>query len=247
MVHVDTKNELIESVKTEINKRISSTIYGTFAVYWAIFHWKFLVALFIVGGDQILTSKGLLKTDYLYLLISDWKSVYFYVSWITPIVLTYLTIWYFPEWFLLKAHQKDINYRVEKEKIRLKGEKQILEKETEVQKIQTEQVAEKIQTAKKERELISAAPLTEWMNEYLQFKKTTYFSEFDMVIENIYKNGGRGDYLPTKLLAYIHSNKIVKIIEGEDNSLNHVLFMSFTEKGDYFVSCYTEEMGREPF
>ena len=58
-------NEIVNSLKDTLNKRINSSVYGTFSLYWLVFHWNFIFTIFFVSEDKIWESTHLLKNDYL--------------------------------------------------------------------------------------------------------------------------------------------------------------------------------------
>lgn len=148
-------NEIVESAKNELRKRFASPVFGTLLIYWTIFHWQFLVATFFVGEDKIWEAHQMLKSEYLKITFQNPSGWYFYVSWVFPVILTYLTIWKFPRWFLLRAHKEDAKYRVAEEKIRLDAQKDIIKTETEVEKLNVEKLEEQAARVEKEKEVVA--------------------------------------------------------------------------------------------
>jgi hypothetical protein len=107
-------NEFKQSVNKAINKRLTTPIYGTFFIYWVIFHWNFVYTTFFVSEDKIWQSTGLLKNIYLEQYYFNYHNFDFFILWILPVILTWLTIWFFPKYVLISAFKKDEEYETEK-------------------------------------------------------------------------------------------------------------------------------------
>ncbi len=234
---MEAKNEIVDSVKQELGRRMLSPVFGTFVIYWTIFHWQFLVSLFFVSSEQIWQSERMLKTDYLKISYMNWSDPYFYLAWVFSVLMTVLTIWKFPDWFLLKADQLDTDYRVEREKIRINGEKEIIGKEIAKEVISTKKIQKeitKVQTANKLSETLTDEQ--KWLIEYEEFKKHQLFKEYSQILNCVYKNGGylqSGTTVDPDVLAIADVKELVDFMRDENR-------IALTKKGKIFADKFLE-------
>ena len=119
-------NEIYSSWKDTMKKRASSSLYGTFVLYWLIFHWNFVYTLFFVSEDIIWNSMNLFKNDYLVKIFFNYTEVSFYLFWVLPIIFTWLTIWIFPEYIVIPAFKKEEENETRKSIIKLEEQKKII-------------------------------------------------------------------------------------------------------------------------
>lgn len=239
-------NEILDSFNGVIKKRLTTPIYGTFLLSWIIFHWKFIFSLFFVSEDKIWQATGLLKNDYLskeFFNFSDW---YFYVSWIMPIILTWLIIWKFPKWISIPAFKKAEEEKTEKIIIKINEQKKIETGQIKLQEENIKKIKTVAQKTKKEKEIEKLDPTINWKEEFEQFKKHHIFYKFKQIIESLYKHNGRitlftsGGYsrvVGPDILALAHSKELINI----KNDKNSIEVIELTNKGKFFVSKYLEE------
>lgn len=247
MVSSDINTEVSDTVKEELKKRLLSPIFGTFIIYSVISHWQFFVTAFLVSSDQIWVAKHMLKAEYLKVTYANPHDWYFYASWIVPAVFTWLTIWKFPDWFLLKADQKDTDYRVAKENIRLQGEKKIIREELAVQRISTKKAEQETQKIKKQREAKSILSQDQiWKEEFDEFRKSHLFSKMRQLESVLYTNSGNtrkwngtshARIIDSDILASAHTDGLITI-----NGASEKEKIELTEKGKYFMSAYLKEV-----
>ncbi|PIQ78691.1 MAG: hypothetical protein CO042_03250 [Parcubacteria group bacterium CG_4_9_14_0_2_um_filter_41_8] len=228
MIDQITNNEITNSVKKNFKDRFSSPVFGTFFIWWVIFHWEFVYAMFFVDESRVWRTTNMLMNDYLrarYFHI-DWSFVFF---WLAPFVMTFVTIWWFPRFILIPLFRKWEEYESEKQIIKIKIGRKI-EEET-VKRLEV--TSQKIE---KEKKIEEADPSINLEREYLQFRKSDFFNNFKRLIESIYKHHGYVSTVnfevPRDILAYTHSNGLV---EFEDNNRK----IHLTEKGKYFVKQYS--------
>jgi len=243
------KNEISESARDEFYKKLVSPIWGTFAIYWIVFHWQFLATLFFVSEEKIWIAKNMLKSHYLKLVFVNVNDWYFYVSWVAPIVLTYLTIWRFPEWFLLPAYHKDVDYNVEKENIRLRGQQRILKEETNVEKANLEKLTETGERIKKEKEVTESLTDEErWEEELdinLKNNKGSIITPLISADTAVYKT--RGDYVTrhgfsSDQFTYLEPATLSLLDQsGLINFSSEGKKVVLTPKGKYFIKRLREK------
>lgn len=235
-------NEFMQSVNDTIKKRTASPVYGTYIIYWVIFHWQLIYTAFFVSEDKIWASSGLLRNEYLYKTFFNYNNLSFYLYWILPAILTFLTIWYFPVWFGIAAFSKDEEFRIKKRKIRIQKNKELEVEETKLEEKNVERLETVEKKVKKEKDIKFLDPTIEWQKDYEKFKQTKFFKSFNFIIESIYKQNGwikknvgyNVFQIPQDLLAYAHTNNLVKFINKSEQ-------IELTDKGKFFVKNYTIE------
>lgn len=229
-------NDIKETAKEVIKKRFSNNIYVNFGFVWLVFHWEFTYTMLFLSEDLIYQKYGILKNDYLVETFFNLNSWYFWVSWVTPIAITYLLIWWIPKYIFIPAHKKDIEYEYAKEEAELETKEFIERKKKDVVK-ETEARLEV------ESKLESEYPQYALEKDYNSFKKSKFYKDFKIIIESVYSRNGEirieDPYegrlffqIPTEILSYAHSNDLVEI-EGEKIKL--------TSKGKYFVKEYNKD------
>jgi hypothetical protein len=236
-------NEITNSIKDTIKSRLNSSVYGTFLIFWLIFHWRFVYTLFFVDERIIWSSMQIFKNDYLIKTFFDWGTINFYIWWVLPFIFTYLAIWILPHYVLLPAFQKEQEYEFKKRKLEINNEKKLIDETTELQKAKVEElevVEEKVQKEQKIKE--ATDPEVKWKEEYKQFIRSGFFSDFNKIIKSIYQNNGDikvpNEYgnivfqVPENLLAYVHVNDLVILDKHEGK-------IELTEKGKFFVKQFS--------
>lgn len=242
------KNEIVDSLEDTMKKRAVTPIYGVFLISWIIFHWKFVLSIFLVSEEKIWQSAGVLKIDYLSNLFFNYNSWVSYISWILPFIFTWLIIWKFPKLFLLPAFEKDEEYRIKKKIIRIKNETDLTKEQIKLELqniVKLDTVEEK---TKKEKELEELDPTIKWEKEYLELRETKHFKDdFYYIKDIIVKQRGflssLGELLPNKraqgiLGDYIFVLEAKGFLEISDN--NNVI--TPTEKGKYIISRYIDDI-----
>jgi ABC-type multidrug transport system fused ATPase/permease subunit len=240
MNNKELKNEIFDFVREKINDIFDSSVYGTFIVYWFIFHWKFIITIFFVSEEQIEKIKyGVLKTDYLAQLLWDVQHPFLSaLVFILPIFFTFLSIWVFPKLFVFRAYERQKLNNREKGRIDNEINKKYL---NEINTIKTIE----IDNEKKQKELERG-----WLSEYYIFRdKTKLYDDFIFIKKSIYYYNGnikvedemsfdinRKTYqfeIPLDILSYCHSNNLINI----DNNRGKI---ELTDKGKYFMLKYNE-------
>ena len=235
-------NEVVDSVEDICKKRLTSPLYGVFLISWIVFHWNFIFTMFFVSEDKIWEATKMLKIDYLsktFFNYSDWK---FYLFGALPFLMTYLIIWHFPKWFSLPAYEKEEEYKTKKRKIKIRELKKIKIRENEFEEQNIKSLDLETKKSEKEKEIEKIDPTKRWRLEYISFRRSKFFKDFNMILKSLYEGGGKiGWYdnskwtiVPKNILAYSHSNDIIKIDAKSET-------ISLTEKGKFFVKEYTLE------
>lgn len=236
-------NEIIDSVSESWKEKVNTPIYGVFSIWWAVFHWKLLITIFLVSEDRIWEASHLLKGDYLSKAFFDIHDWYFWVSWVLPFILTYLVIWILPKWVLIPAFKKDEQDKVEKKRIRIQEQQKLSEAEKKFEETETKKLSAVEEKVKKEKAIKNIDPTINWEKEYISFRNSKYYSDFNVVIESVYERNGLVSWkdsnyqyhgIPKGILAYSHANGLV-----EFSSENRMI--DLTEKGKFFVKQFSAD------
>lgn len=239
-------NEVTDSFSNLVKKRLTTPIYGTFLMFWVVFHWKFLVAIFFADEEMLWKSQHILKNEYLEKLFFNYRDPCSYVLWILPFVLTFFAIWKFPKWFLLPAFKKEEEYKVEKKKIRLQEENKIIREQRLLEEEDTKKLETSIIRERKEKEVEKENPKILWEKQYQKLKETKHFrDDFWIIKELMFKNNGSIDQLAT-IINSEEAIDIVKdyiyVLSSKDIFLNDSNNLFLTDKGKYIMSRYIEDI-----
>lgn len=234
--------EIVSSITETVKNRLTNSLYGTFFVTWLVFHWNFVFSVFSLDDTKILQMTGLLKNDYLYLKYFNINDLYFWFSWIMPFILTYIIIWHFPKWVLIKAYKKTEQYKTEKIIIKMSQKIKIEREDTQLQEQTAKRVSATIKKFVEEKKIKEENPTISWDEDYNKFKRLDFFHNFSKIIESYYKRKAdivEKDHfdekvifeIPEDILAYAHSNEIIEI----DKKSNKI---EVTTKGKYFINKF---------
>lgn len=236
-------NEIVDSLKDEMNKRLNSSFYGTYFIFWVIFHYKFIFALFFVSEGKIWDGTNMLKSDYLgkeFFNTSDW---HFYIYWIIPLVFTWIFIKYFPQYITLPLFRTEQSFETQKKIIQIDEQRKLEIEETKLKKEIIKKTDEDIKKVQREKTVQELDPTISWKEEYDQFRRSIFYRKFNLIIDCIYKHKGEiniiEDYtnrvifeLPQDILVYSHANNLINL-DKEAEKIN------LTEKGKFFIKQYS--------
>lgn len=238
-------NELIDSFFRDLEKRLTTPLYGTFFVSWAILHWKFFITLFFVSEEKIWEVNKLLKNDYLSKILFNCQDWHSWLSWILPFFITWLIIWKFPKWLSLPAFRQEAEYKTSKEIIKIRERKKIESEKTKLEEINIKNLEMVSERTKKEEEIVKLDPTISWKQEYENFINSNFFNKLDLLIDLTYKHNGylHSDYnkMEEDFLAYLHSNELIEIDQTKAT-------IDITKKGKFFIKQYTlDKAAKIPF
>ena len=231
-------NEIVDSAKKAVQDKLDSSVYGIFIMYWFIFHWRFVYSVFFTSEDMIWQSMHLFKNDYLVKTFFQYNTFWFWFWFVMPILFTFLSIWCFPRWFVIRSYKRELDD--EHEKTVFKIQKQIdLEKEKiKLEKQESQKLDVIVEKVEKEKIIKAAEPTNEWEYEYQELKKRAIFSHFRTLYQMVYENSGatygQQSYRSAMpLVAYLNSIEAL--------SLNDQI-IRLTSKGNFFMRRYLEEI-----
>ncbi|MBI2030928.1 hypothetical protein HYT05_04870 [Candidatus Kaiserbacteria bacterium] len=238
-------NEITDSVKEALKKRLVTPLYGVFVLSWLFFHWRFVFAAFFVSEDKIFEATGLLKDEYLQAVYFNTSDPAFYILWVFPFLFTYLIIWHFPWWVSIPAFKQDLEYRTVKRKLEIASQKELEQKKVEELVVVTERVKKEKEVKQAEKEVERIDPTSQWREEYDGFSKSIFFHKFRDILNAIYKHNGNIKVvdqwetvfeIPQDILVYSHTNDLVNL----DKTTSKI---ELTEKGRFFVKQISQKNG----
>ncbi len=234
-------DETMDSVKNNFLEKISSPFYGTFIFSWILWNWEAFYITFFINSEILYKKTQLLKIDLIYQLYphETWSDIFWlyggyliFGPLISVIIITFFIskVSYWFNGFLWGNREKQKNLEktivLEQENEGIEIEKENLNKKEEILDKKEKVTEKKIKVQKSQEET--------WKEEYKEFKKSSYFSNFSKLIEEIESNNYR-NYIESnfnsKTLKYFKIKNII-IIEGTN--------YSFTEKGNKFVDFFLD-------
>ncbi|MEI7810766.1 MAG: hypothetical protein WCI41_04435 [bacterium] len=187
-----------------------------------------IFTIFFMSEDIIWNNTHLLKNDYLSQNFFQYNSFLFWLWWVLPLMLTYLTIWKFSKWIIIPAYKKELETETSKTLIRISEEKKIEVAKLELKEKKLERASIEVKQISEERKIKEADPTVLWDKDYFNFKKLGYSYKFDSFINELYS--GEKRYVHqffSKDIAYFDVLGLINVTDGEIKSL--------TEKGRYFA------------
>jgi hypothetical protein len=237
----------MESLTKMFMERVTNTFYATFAAAWFIVNWRILYLLFYVDENIFFEKTSQIRGEFYFSKFFDITTLDFWInSLLVPFLLTILSIWFFP-YFFIKVVKKSEQFRAQRKVERINASIIIKKAEDKLKGVERDIVNKEIDIKKAE----NSSPETKWTNEYIKFKNSKQYNKFSQIIEAIYTHSGDIEVhnnnnsfntpkfeVDTDILAYVHSKELVDITRNENISDN----ISLTSKGKYFVSLYTEDI-----
>lgn len=236
-------NEIIKSVKDNIEDKATSPVYGVFIISWLIFHWKFVYTAIFVSEEKIwMATGGTLKSDYLTQTFFNFSDISFYLLLALPFLFTWLFIWKFPKWISIPAFKKSQESDTEKLEIKLQNRISILRGRLKITEVIEEETKRKKEIKEQEKEIKEIDPMTEWLKEFEQVFLSAEDTEAIIVgSKAIYETGGKfvnmqtktnpgyNTYISSTSLSRLDALGLIKIRSDRRDA------MEFTEKGKFFI------------
>lgn len=228
---------MLNSILNIFNKT-RSVVYVVYCFWTAFGFSPVIFTTLFVDQELIYRSKAMLKNEYIrqeYLNFTEMSAyLYVFLVFICAIIMTRLTLWEFPKWFVNSSYRKEVENQFIKEEMRL-HEKDKLEK------IRNEIVDKKVDTIKKEKSIVEKEQEIEdleskkWDKEFEELKRTRLYDDFDQITVAIarydsYVRHG-GFRIDEDLLTYAYGNKLLDFLSNRSQ-------FELTEKGKYFVMRY---------
>lgn len=248
--------DIINSFTESFKEKINSPIYGIFIVAVIGWNWRAFYVLFFENSDllnnpkieyaqqfsrvQELSSTGQRFFDIVIYGLNLILPPLFIFG--VPIIVTYLAIWQLPK-IHQHAHRTYLRFKFDRKKeFHIQNvafqESIAVQKEKEVKAVERKAVAEQ----KIEGQL---SPEEKWGMEFEEFRKHSYFSKFNKILDIIYKHGGQTEpfvgvgrrrITEPEILAFIHSKNLINIKRDKNN----YEIIEATDKGKFFIEKYLE-------
>lgn len=225
--------------------RAKSRVYMTYALWLLIIFAPIIFVALFVDQNLLYQSKGLLKNEYItqhYLNPEEWWGWMYVVGGILSAgLMTRLTIWDFPKWFVNRAFSKEIEYSIQRDITRMRKDQRLEDEKKSLANKQLETTKTQVKVVEQKERLESKEEDT-WGSDYRQFSKSDVYKLFGMVKDCLYAHGGniidRNSYgdptfeLPAGVVAYLDSNNLAGVKNGS---------IMLTDKGKYFMKRYLDD------
>lgn len=244
-------NEFFKSFTEWMQKRATTSIIGTYAAFWAAYHWQVLYTTLFVSEEKVYEKFGLLKNEYLdkhflEFRVDDFDS---YWAYILPAILTVIFIWVLPKYVFIPSFKEERKYKLERRKIVIKGDIEMEKERARLAQQNTKVLAAEKKAAEIEKEIeeidpnkLNDAEYERFMEandaaEVLDHIKTILYGGFNGRITR-YHDGQRWIQPPEEpdAIARAHANDLIELISF-DNAPNQTA-IKLTEKGKYFLKKY---------
>lgn len=241
-------SEFFKSFTEWMQKRATTSIIGTYAVFWAAYHWQVIYTTMFVSENKVYEKFHLLKNEYIstYFLGFHWDRLETYLAYLVPALLTFVFIWVLPTYLFIPSFKVERKYKLDRRRIVIKGD---IEMEKERAKLVEENtkvlVAEK-EAAVIEKEIEEIDPNKLNDAEYEKFMEATDASDTLDHIKTIlygmyngrlssYTSGTRTVRPPEDpdAIAKAHANGLIEITTDPTQTT-----IRLTEKGKYFLKKY---------
>jgi hypothetical protein len=240
-------SEFFKSLFESMHRRATTAVVGTYATFWALFHWQVFYVMLFVDENKIYEKYGYLKNEYIniYFLNPRYSDVYYYLGFLLPALLTWLYIWKLPRWLFMPSFKEERRYKFEKQIFLLEEEKQLETKRTQLAVQSVKTLEEEKKVVKAEKEIIKLDPTKILDREYREFIVKTYARETLQEIKNTvyahygflgqYTNPSSGydgvNHTNPDYIAMAHTNGLIEF-NNKNTQIN------LTEKGRYFLSKF---------
>jgi hypothetical protein len=159
-------NELSHSIAEAIKFRATTSILGTYFLFWLVLHWQALYTTLFVNEDLILKKFDLLKNEYInqYFIQPHVDSLSFWAGILIPLLMTYLWIWILPRLLFIRAFKREREYKYQKrsevirDQIKLKQlEEELAEKNANIADLELEAAKKELSAAQNELNTVKSA------------------------------------------------------------------------------------------
>lgn len=250
-------NELSSSIAEAVKLRATTSLLGTYFLFWAAIHWQAFYTTIFVSEEIISNKFNLTKNEYInsYFIQPSFDSEHYWLGVIIPAILTYLWIWVFPDLLFLRAFKRERKYKFEKrseiinDQIRLKRlEEEIAEKNANIANLELEAAKKELSAARSElsktksqlevERIFKTEEPSENEKLYKDFmRKKNAKQILSDIKECIYEHNGRlsrpiADYtLAIDSLVAADTNKLISRVKGAGYPT-----IELTDLGKYFLS-----------
>ena len=236
-------NEIGQSIAEALRKRAVSSALGTYLFFWCVFHWEGIYTTIFTDQQIILEKFDLLKNEYVREYFFSWAGLPTFVSFVLPILLTFVFIWLLPKYVLKHAYRQEQRHKVDRRRIRYEEEELLEMARKDLAVSQKKAVEAEIDASDKLKEASRSNPEIQWQRDFAEFINIgNGIPTLNALKITIYKdNGHLTDYLSigndwlavsgmnSEYLALADTNDLIKIFK-EDQTIE------LSKKGKYFIS-----------
>lgn len=240
---IKINNEAASSLNESFEERVSSPMYGTFAIAWVIWNWEAIYTTFFINDDLLYEIFEITKLEYIQTIYPFSTFYEVFISFLKLAIgpfLSVLVYFWVLSWIANKIFAKDLSIKAGRTVARKRVEQDIERLALTHLDIREKQVEKKVEIQEKEKELTKS-----WNIEYQKLKRNKdLFNNFSYIFESIYNHYGDvtrgfGDgrprfEIPSSMLAYADSNDLVLFSSNRRG-------ISLTDKGKHFMSRYISD------
>lgn len=236
--------EILQSMLSSLKERTVSPFYGVLSLVWLAVNWQVLVVIIFVDENLIFSKTGLLKNEFIQHYLLDFATATFWIRSLIVLGLSVLIIWAFPKTIVRWAFTSNEKERVARRRITIQQNKLLEQDKAELLEQKRENIDKEVNLVESENKL-QVSENESWNQEYVEFKKSPHFKDFNKVLHSFYSRHGlvkwgRGtvaspnDGINETVLAYLDSNGLLEMDVERSR-------FDLTTKGKYFVKLYTLE------
>lgn len=245
-------SEFFKSFTEWMQKRATTSIIGTYAAFWAAYHWQVFYTTMFVSEDRVYEKFHLLKNEYIhtYFLGLHWNQLETYRGFLIPAAMTFIFIWILPPYIFIPSFKAERKYKLDRRRIVIKGDIEMERERAKLAAENTKTLVEEKKAAVIEREIEEIDPNKLNDLEYEKFMEANDASEvLDHIKTILYEryNGrlnsyaGRGGATvrppeDPDAIAKAHANGLIEVATPENDPNQTVI--KLTEKGKYFLKKY---------
>jgi len=227
--------------------RAKSRVYGVYAFWLTIALSPIIFTSLFVDQNLVFNKTGSLKNEYIRSVFFDFSTLHawLYCGFIIvfPFIMTRLTIWEFPKWFVNAAYEKEIEHQLSRDLLNVQSQNKLEDEKTKLIKGKTESTKALVEFVG-EKEKLETKEENTWLKEYNDFKKTNLYNYFNLIPQSIYEhsgqisvsryNTGKTFEIPTELVSYADGNGLISV-NVRDRTI------SLTDKGKFFMTQYQKD------
>ena len=222
----------IKSLTDYLKERSNSTVLISLSFFYCLCNCRWIFTSLFTDQNFIYEKYGLLKNEYIYQNYAELHpdNFWFWFCMITPIILTYLYVWWAPKFVFNPAYKKQIIYKYERQKIRVEQENKLLSLKNDAIKEESKNAEAMIQLEDKKNKLNNINPEKLMDEEYRLFQENRdWVAALSDLRDIVYGNYGYviGDKKDSSILMLLDVNGLIEYMSNDS--------IDVTEKGKAFL------------
>jgi len=240
-----------QSIFEHFKHRTTSSLIGTFVVFWFFFHWQAAYVTLFVNQEYISQKYGMLKNEYINrnFIQPNFSDPGFYLSYILPIAFTYIFIWILPKLILMPAFKEENKYKTDKRIIVLKEKERIRTEEVKLAEKDADIKVQEARSVEAEQVIMDIAPEKSYKKDFANFVqyRNNGLDLLNEIMDSVYSHDGliSSYYYPENSSQQEHFRISKEALAAADTSglieidYTDPTTIKLTDKGKYFISRLT--------